>query len=108
MSDLELSRISAKLSIILICAAIAALFVVIGVAGIAPKINSVLQKVENIEDRFQEFADEVQPVVAAGAGKAIETIKKVDAQQLSETTTEKTDEIIEEAGSKIKNWINKK
>lgn len=88
------------------------LLVTLGVAcamviGLLPKIERAVQTAERVEDRFQSFADEVQPVVTAGAGKAIETIKKMDAGRLSETATEKTDNLIESAAERAKRFLER-
>ena len=58
------------------------------VFGLLPKIECAIQTTERVEARFQAFADEVQPVLTAGAGKAIETITKMDADKLSETAVQ--------------------
>ena len=62
---------------------------------------------ERVEARFQSFADEVQPVVTAGAGKAIESIQKMDADRLSETATEKADTLIEAAAESAKRYLER-
>ncbi|QDU58522.1 6TM ABC transporter family protein [Aeoliella mucimassa] len=77
------------------------------VFGLLPKIERAVQSVERVESRFGNFADKVQPVVTAGAGKAIETIKKVDSDKLSETATEKTDQVIEAAAERAKRLFNR-
>jgi hypothetical protein len=73
--------------------------------GLLPKVERAVQTTERVEARFQSFADEVQPVVTAGAGKAVETIKKMDAGKLSETATEKTDAIIDAAAERAKRFL---
>ncbi|QDU96748.1 hypothetical protein [Lignipirellula cremea] len=77
------------------------------VLGLLPKIERAVQTTERVEARFQSFADEVQPVVTAGAGKAIETIKKMDADRLSETATEKTDSLLDAAAEKAKRFLDR-
>jgi len=72
------------------------------------KVERVVQTTERIEARFQSFANEVQPVVSASAGKAIEAIQKVDADKLSETVTEKTDNLINSASDRAKRKISDK
>lgn len=73
--------------------------------GLLPKIERVVEVTERVETRFQHFADEVQPVMAAGAGKAIDAIEKMDAGRLSETATEKTDDLIEAAAARAKRLL---
>lgn len=88
------------------------LLVMIAVAGallfgLLPKIERAVQATERVEDRFQSFADEVQPVVTAGAGKALETIEKIDADRLSKTATEKTDQLIDSAAEKARRFLER-
>src|SRR5687767_5921411 len=75
------------------------------VFGLLPKVERAVQTTERVEARFQSFADEVQPVVTAGAGKAIETIKKIDAESLSETATEKADALMDAAAERAKRFL---
>ena len=77
------------------------------VLALLPKIERVVQTTERVEARFQSFADEVQPVVTAGTGKAFETIKNVDADRLSETATEKTDTLIDAAAERAKRFLER-
>jgi len=77
------------------------------VFGLLPKIERAVQTVERVEARFQSFADDVQPVVTAGAGKAIETIKKMDADRLSETATEKTNTLMDAAAERAKRFLDR-
>src|SRR5262245_27199662 len=67
------------------------------VFGLLPKVERSLQTLTRVEGRFHAFADEVQPVVTASAGKAVETIRKIDADRLSKTATERSDELIDTA-----------
>lgn len=88
------------------------LLVMIAVAGallfgLLPKIERAVQTTERVEDRFQSFADEVQPVVTSGAGKAIETIEKIDADRLSKSATEKTDQLIDSAAEKARRFLER-
>ena len=87
--------------LVTVCAACLIMF------GLLPKIERAVQTTERVEARFQSFADQVQPVVTAGAGKAVETIRKVDADKLSETATEKTDRLIEAAADKAKRFLDR-
>ena len=96
----------------MICLLMANLLVMVVVAlamvfGLLPKIERAVQTTERVEARFQSFADEVQPVVTAGAGKAIETIKKMDGDRLSETATEKTDSLIDAAAERAKRFLER-
>lgn len=75
--------------------------------GLLPKIERAVQTTERVEARFQSFADEVQPVVTAGAGKAVEAIRKMDADRLSETATEKTDSLIDTAAERAKRFLER-
>ena len=110
-TDIRDSDHSKQLTYILFLLAtnVVAMVVVAGalIFGLLPKIERAIQAVERVEDRFQSFADEVQPVVTAGAGKAIETIQKMDATKLSETATEKTDTILEAAGERAKRFLDR-
>lgn len=72
-----------------------------------PKLERAVATTERVEARFQAFADDVQPVVAAGAGKSIETIQKMDADQLAETATESSDTTIRELGERAKRFLNR-
>lgn len=77
------------------------------VFGLLPKIERAIETTERVEERFQAFADEVQPVLTAGAGKAIETITKMDAEKLSETATEKTDSLMDTAAERAKRFLDR-
>jgi hypothetical protein len=77
------------------------------VVGLLPKLERVTHTTERVEQRFQAFADEVQPVVSAGAGKAIESIKKIDADLLSKTATERSDELLRAAAEKAQRYLNR-
>ncbi len=75
--------------------------------GLIPKIERAISATERVEARFQDFANEVQPVLTASADKAIETIKKIDAEKLSQSATNKTDTILEAAAEKAKRYLEK-
>jgi len=77
------------------------------VFGLLPKIERAIETTERVEARFQAFADEVQPVLSTGAGKAIETISKMDAKKLSETATEQTDSLMEAATERAKRFLDR-
>ncbi len=76
------------------------------VAGLLPKLERVTHTTERVEQRFQSFADEVQPVVSAGAGKAIESIKMIDADRLSKAVTDRSDKLIDAASEKAKRYLS--
>jgi flagellar basal body-associated protein FliL len=65
----------------------------------------VAQSTERVDQRFQSFADEVQPVVSAGADIAKESIDKIDTDRLSKTATEKSDQLIDAATDKAKRLL---
>ncbi|WP_233215210.1 hypothetical protein [Rhodopirellula bahusiensis] len=74
--------------------------------GLLPKAERGIQTAERMEARFQSFADEVQPVLSTSADKAMETIKKMDADRLSKTATEKTDSLLDAAAERTKRLLN--
>lgn len=108
MHDTDASR---KLTWIAWLLAANLLFMAGGAASIVwallPKIERVVQSTERVEARFQSFADEVQPVLTAGAGMAIETIDKMDSDQLSETATETTDTLMEAVGKRAQEYLDR-
>jgi hypothetical protein len=108
MNDSELSK---KLTW-MICLLSANLVVMVAVScaivfSLLPKMERVVQMIERVEARFHSFADDVQPVVTAGAGKTIETIKKMDADRLSETATEKADVLMDAATERAKRLLER-
>ena len=108
MTDVDLSR---KLTWLIWLLAANLVMMLIGagalVFGLLPKIERTIEATERVEARFQSFADEVQPVLTAGAGKAIETIKKMDADSLSETVTEKADSLLDAAADRAKRILDR-
>ncbi|MEK0451329.1 MAG: hypothetical protein RL088_3597 [Verrucomicrobiota bacterium] len=74
--------------------------------GAGALVFGLLPKLNRVEQRFQSFADEVQPVVSAGAGKAIESIKKIDADQISKAATKRSSELIDAASERAKRFIS--
>jgi len=108
MNDTETSR---KLTWVTWLLAANLLVITAGTAGLVfgllPKIERAIETTERVEARFQAFADEVQPVQPAGAGKAIATIKKMDADKLSETATEKTDSLMDAAAERAKRFLDR-
>lgn len=95
-------RLLAANLLVLAIASVALLF------GLLPKIERAVSTAERVEARFYSFADDVQPVLSAGAGKAIETIQKMDADKLSETATDKTNSLMDAAAEKAKRLLNRK
>ena len=89
-------------NLLAMCAVVLAL-----VFGLLPKVERAVRTTERVEARFQAFADEVQPVVTAGAGKAVETIRKMDADKLSETATKKADSLMESAAERAKRFLER-
>ncbi|QDT44905.1 hypothetical protein Pan241w_50210 [Gimesia alba] len=77
------------------------------VAMMIPKLERAVATTERVEARFQSFADDVQPVIGAGAGKAVETIKSMDAKRLSETATESSDKTIRALGERAKRYLDR-
>ncbi|TWU08291.1 hypothetical protein [Stieleria varia] len=75
--------------------------------GLLPKMERAIQATERVETRFQSFADEVQPVLSASADKAIDAIKGMDSQRLSETATEKTDQLMDAATERAKRFFER-
>ena len=108
---MEHPDLSKKLTwiILLLTANLLVMVVVAGAMalGLLPKIERAVQATERVEARFQSFADEVQPVVTAGAGKAIETITKMDAERLSKSATEKTDSLMDAATERAKRFLER-
>ncbi len=108
MTDTESSK---KLTWLIWLLATNVLVMVIGagaiVFGLLPKIERAIEATERVETRFQSFADEVQPVLTSAAGKAIESIKKIDADRLSETATEKADSLLDAAAAKAKRFLDR-
>ena len=102
---------SRKLTVLIWLSAANCLAVMIGagalVFGLLPKVERTILATERVEARFQKFADEVQPVLTAGAGKAIETIQKIDAERLSKTATEKTDKLMDAAAERAKRFLER-
>ncbi|MES2789610.1 MAG: hypothetical protein V4719_08315 [Planctomycetota bacterium] len=105
------SSSSRKLTVIiyLLAANVVVVAITAGVVGIGllSKLERAVKATERIEARFHDFADAVQPVVSAGAGKAVEAIKKMDADKLSATATEKTNSLINSAAEKAKRFLDK-
>lgn len=108
---METSETSKKLTVVigLLAANLLVMAVAAGavVFGLLPKIERVVLASERVEFRFHSFADEVQPVVTAGAAKTIETITKIDADQLSKTATDKTNALMDSATERAKRFLER-
>ena len=87
--------------------AVMAILLVTFVVLLIPKLERAVSTTERVEARFQSFADDVQPVVGAGAGKAIEAIKQMDAKRLSETATDSSDDTIRAIGERAKRFLDR-
>tara|TARA_A100001391_G_scaffold133406_2_gene92385 strand:- start:113 stop:475 length:363 start_codon:yes stop_codon:yes gene_type:complete len=87
--------------------AVMAMLLIALVALLIPKLERAVSTTERVEARFQSFADDVQPVVGAGAGKAVEAIKQMDAKQLSETATQSSDATIQALGERAKRYLER-
>lgn len=79
--------------------------VLIGTA--MPKLERGVQVAERVEGRFNGFADKVEPVITAGAGKAIDAIKGMDAGKISGAATEGVTETLEAGKERAKRFFNK-
>ena len=75
--------------------------------GLLPKVQRALDTSERVEARFQSFADEVEPVLIAGAGKATQVIKDMDTEKLTKTATEKADDLLEKAANRVERILDK-
>jgi hypothetical protein len=108
MTDAESSK---KLTWVISLLALNLVVMTIGagaiVFGLLPKIERAIEATERVETRFHSFADEVQPILAAGAGQAIETIENMDVDRLSETATEKADSLMDAAADRAKRFLDR-
>lgn len=77
--------------------AVTLVFVAVVVLGLMPKAQRALDATERVEARFQSFADDVQPVIKSGAGKAVDAIEGMDTKGLSERANEVVDAAAERA-----------
>ena len=100
----KMEQLAFLVKMLIICFIVGILAIV---GGLLPLILKVSNTTERVEQRFQDFADVVQPVVAAGAGKAVETISQMDAERLSNTATESSDEVIRAAGERTKRFLER-
>ncbi len=70
------------------------------VVGLLPKLERIAVSSERVEQRFQSFADDVQPVVSAGSSKAIDAIDRIDVDRLTDTANEQSDELLKKLSEK--------
>jgi len=71
------------------------------IVGLLPKLERVARgtervakSTERVDQRFQSFADDVQPVISTGADVAIDSLNKI-----------KSDELIDAASDKAKRFL---
>ena len=111
MSDSTPSPVEKQLTVVVYLLAGNLAAMVIGAAalvlGLLPKLERVAQTTERVEARFHAFADTVEPVLQAGAGKSIEAIKAMDTKKLSESATKAADGVIDAAGERVKRFMEK-
>lgn len=98
---------------VLICLNAANLVIMIGLSVLVllfvlPKLERAVRTTERVEARFQQFADEVQPVLSASSSKAVETIQGMDAERLSKTATESSDKTLEALGELAKQYLEER
>lgn len=105
----KLDRIANLLILNLITMLIGAAALIVGLLPklerMASSTERVAKSTERVDQRFQTFADEVQPVVSAGADIAIDTIEKIDTDRLSRAATEKSDQLIDAASERAKRFL---
>ncbi len=101
----KLDRIANLLIANLIFMAIAAAALIVGLLPKLERISRsserVAQSTERVDQRFQSFADEVQPVVSAGADITKQSIDKIDTDRLSK----KSDQLLDAASEKAKRFF---
>lgn len=71
------------------------------IVGLLPKLERisrsserVAQSTERVDQRFQSFADEVQPVVSAGADVAIDSINKIKSDELIDAASDRAKRLL--------------
>jgi hypothetical protein len=94
----KLDRIANLLILNLVVMFIAAAALIVGLLPklerVARGTERVAKSTERVDQRFQSFADEVQPVVSTGADVAIDSLNKI-----------KSDELIDAASDKAKRFL---
>jgi hypothetical protein len=78
------------------------------VVGLIPKLERAVRSTERVEMRLLEFADKVDPILSAGAGKAIQSLENIDTEKLSKTATDASDALIKAAAEKAKAMLEGK
>lgn len=88
----KLDRITNLLILNLIVMLIGAAALIVGLLPklerVAKSTERVAQGTERVDQRFQSFADDVQPVVSAGADVAIDSINKIKSDELIDSATD--------------------
>jgi hypothetical protein len=77
----------------------------IGVS-ILPKVERITSTAERLEARFQSFAEKVEPVIATGAAKAVESIRQIDSHVVGEKLTEGVSETVDGAKGRLKRILD--
>ncbi|WP_149753713.1 hypothetical protein [Rubripirellula obstinata] len=77
------------------------------VALLIPKLERAVSTTERVEARFQSFADEVQPVVGAGAGKAVEAITQMDANDCLKPRPTAPTKLYRAIGERAKRFLDR-
>ena len=77
------------------------------ILGLLPKAERGVQVAERTEARFQAFADEVQPVFKAGAGKAVEALRSMDAGEIGTKATQGVNKTLDAAAERVKRALEK-
>lgn len=94
----KLDRIANLLMANLLVMAIAAVALIVGLLPKLERISRsserVAQSTERVDQRFQSFADDVQPVVSAGANVAVDTINKIKSDELIDAASDKAKRLL--------------
>jgi len=75
---------------------------------IEPKVERAVQVTERLEARVQELTDEIQPVLVAGALKAVESITEIDASQIGQRATQETEGVVGAAADRLREAIDRR
>ena len=78
------------------------------VVGLIPKLERAVNATERLELRLHEFADKVDPILSAGAGKAVQSLENMDTERLSKSATDASDALIKAAAEKAKAMLEGK
>lgn len=105
----KLDRIANLLILNLVVMFIAAAALIVGLLPKLERVTNSTERVakstERVDQRFQSFADEVEPVVSATADMAKQSIDQIDTDRLSKSATDKSDELIDAATDKAKRLL---